>query len=153
MPPKVVLPRPARGFCVKAELRMTTDGKGIGVFAAEFIPKNTRVNGDHVDQSLSEQEANAFIESLPNDEERIWWLEHFYTWDGELKTNFECVDVLMSNHSKDPTLVTRADGNDYTTRDIHEGMELTEDYRTYCIIPFYEKLCEKYGVNDDYIKD
>ena len=37
------LPRLSRsGFRVKVELRMTPD-KGIGVFAAEFIPANTRV--------------------------------------------------------------------------------------------------------------
>ena len=31
------LPRPAKGFCVNAELKMNPD-RGIGVFAAEFIP-------------------------------------------------------------------------------------------------------------------
>ena len=31
--------RPAEGLCVNVELRMTLD-KGIGVFAAEFIPAN-----------------------------------------------------------------------------------------------------------------
>ena len=36
------IPRPAKGFCVKVELKMTSD-KGLGVFAAEFIPASTIV--------------------------------------------------------------------------------------------------------------
>lgn len=32
------LPRPAKEFKIKAELKLAQGSKGIGIFAAEFIP-------------------------------------------------------------------------------------------------------------------
>lgn len=147
------LPRPASGFNVKTELKMTTDGKGIGVFAAQFIPKNTRIDNGHEHASFNKEEAKAFIASLPNDEQRRWYLDHSYSFDGKMKINLEDLDTMMVNHSNNPTVVTRPDGTDYTTRDVHVGEELTEDYRAYEFVPFFEDLCEEYGVLDSFLDE
>ena len=147
----VELPRKARGFVVKAELRLTPDNKGIGVFAVEFIPANTRVD-DHRLIYFDEQGTLKHLSSLPNDEARRDWLDHAFGEDGKVAvhdTNFD--DGGMVNHSDNPNLVTNEkDGYSYSTRDIQEGEELTEDYRTYDYVPFFEDLCEKYGVPDWY---
>ena len=145
------LPRLARsGFRVKVELRMTPD-KGIGVFAAEFIPANTRVY-DNQTTYYNKEEAIAYLASLSSDEERKWWLEHAYGYEG--KIGIEYNDSDMINHSNNPTIAKYPnDGHEYTTRDIYEGEELTEDYRTYDYVPFYEELRDKYGVIYWFIND
>ena len=143
-------PRPAKGFKVKAELRMTPD-KGIGVFAAEFIPANTRTD-DHQTTYYNKEEAIAHLASLSSDEERKWWLEHAYGYKGKIAVVSD--DNGMINHSSNPTVAENPDdGHDYTTRNVYEGEELTEDYRTYEDLPIYEELCKKYGVSFWYINE
>ena len=56
------LPQPATGFLVKAELRMSP-GKGIGVFADEFIPANQKVY-ESKPVSYSEKEALILLNSM-----------------------------------------------------------------------------------------
>jgi hypothetical protein len=140
------VPRPARGFSIKADLKMSTNGRGVGVFAAEFLPAGTRVETDRVHTAFTREQAYAFLEAVQNDEQRKWWLEHIYCLDGLMKIDMVELDTMMVNHCDNPTVVTREDGFDYTTRDVNIGEELTEDYRTYDIVPYYEELCEKYGV-------
>ena len=145
------LPRPATGFRVKAELRMTPD-KGIGVFAAEFIPANTRVNNDYHTTTYNKEEVVTYLASLSSDEERKRWLEHAYGRNERVVIEHE--DIRMLNHSNNPTLVENPDnGHDYTTRDVYEGEELTEDYRKYGNEPLYMELCKQYGVSFWYIND
>ena len=139
------LPRLSRsGFRVKVELRMTPD-KGIGVFAAEFIPANTRVYDNQQTIYYNKEEAIAYLASLSSDEERKWWLEHAYGDKGKIGIEYD--DNDMVNHSNNPTIAENPnDGHSCTTRDVYEGEELTEDYRTYDYVPFFEELCVKYGL-------
>lgn len=141
------LPRPARGFSIKADLKVSTNGRGVGVFTAEFLPAGSRIDTDRVHLSFTRQEACAFLEAVPTDDQRQWWLEHIYCLDDLMKIDIAEFDTMMVNHSDDPTVVTRDDGYDYTTRDVDIGEELTEDYRTYDIVPYYEELCKKYRVD------
>ena len=138
------LPRLSRsGFRVKVELRMTPD-KGIGVFAAEFIPANTRVY-DCQTTYYNKEESIAYLASLSSDEEKKWWLEHAYGYEGKIAIEYD--DSDMVNHSNNPTIAENPnDGHDYTIRDVYEGEELTEDYRTYDYVPFFEELRDKYGI-------
>ena len=142
------LPRPAKGFSIKADLKLSTNGRGVGVFAAEFLPAGSRIDTDRVHLSFTKQEAYAFLEAVSNDEQRQWWLEHIYCLDDLMKIDIAEFDTMMVNHSDDPTVVTREDGYDYTTRDVYIGEELTENYSTYDIVPYYEELCKKYGVEN-----
>lgn len=145
------LPRRARGFLVKAELRLTPDNKGIGVFAAEFIPANTRLDDLHI-LYFDEQETLKLLASLPNDNARRDWLEHAFEIKGIVgtyDTNFH--DGGMVNHSNDPKLALNyQDGYMYAITDINEGEELTEDYNKAEEVPFFTNLCKKYGVPDWY---
>lgn len=140
------LPRPARGFSVKTELKLSSNGRGIGVFAAEFLPKGTRIDTDREHISMTRKQAYAFFDAVPNNRQRQWWLEHIYCLDGLMKIDMEEFDTMMVNHSDDPSIVTREDGWDYTTRDVQIGEELTEDYQTYDLVCYYDELCIKYGV-------
>ena len=145
------LPRLSRsGFRVKVELRMTPD-KGIGVFAAEFIPANTRVY-DYETTYYNKEEAIAYLASLSSDEERKWWLEHAYGDKGKIAIEYDDCDMI--NHSNNPALARNSnDGHNYTTRDVYEGEELTVDYRTHDYVSFFEELRDKYGLTFWFIKD
>ncbi len=153
------LPRPALGFLVKTELRMTPD-KGIGVFAAQFIPANTVVY-ESEPQYYTEEEAAAYLESLPSLQEQQKWLDHAYGSLG--KVCMDLFDPVMVNHSDNPTLMDKTSAKGLNTNaatalcDINEGEELTENYRMYSLTPAYVRLCKKYGVcevyeRDDYIR-
>ena len=139
----LLLPRPAVGLLVKAELRMTAN-KGIGVFAKEFIPANTRIDNTNVTY-YNEQEAIAYLDSLPSDEHRKYWLEHGYGKYGMIAATDG--DDEMVNHSSNPNIAEGDDGHDYSIRDIYEEEEITEDYTDFeDEVPFYTELCKKYGV-------
>ena len=77
------LPRRARGFLVKAELRLTPVNKGIGIFAAEFIPAKTRVDDPHI-LYFDEQETLKLLAAMPNDDARRDWLEHAFKINGKV---------------------------------------------------------------------
>ena len=148
------LPRRAMGFLVNAELRLTPDDKGIGVFTCEFIPANTRVDDPHLIY-FDEQETLKLLASLPNDEARRDWLDHAFGDYGKVAVhNTHLDDGGMVNHSDKPSLATNNDDDySYSTRDIQIGEELTEDYRTYDHVPFFEDLCKKYGAIDWFLNN
>ena len=154
-------PRPAKGFCVNVELRMTLD-KGVGVFAAEFIPANAVVYYTTEDSILfDENEARKHIALMQSEEERVYWISHVCPLNEE-SVVLDPYDIPMMNHSCNPTVDWRSsstagycvgpDGYGLATRDIIEGEELTEDYRTYPDTPFLNKLMEEYGITEEFIK-
>ena len=67
------LPRPATGF---SELSMSP-GKGVGVFADEFIPANQKVYKSKP-VSYSEKEALKLLNSMKSLQAKKAWLEHAY---------------------------------------------------------------------------
>ena len=116
------------------------------------VPAKTRVD-NHCYIYYSERQTLEILASLPNDEEKKKWLQHSFGKDGKIAVhNANVDDGGMVNHSHNPTMKVGIDGHTYTTRDVYEGEELTEDYDTYEKVDFYEKLCEKYGAVDWFIK-
>lgn len=149
------LPRPARGFCVKAQLRKTPD-KGIGVFAAEFIPAGTITSKvSKASRYFDESQARAYLASLPSVKEKRYWVAHVYQVKEKIAE--DPLDLNMINHSNAPTtrlfITDYNDGYSHALRDIEEGDELTEDYRSYPEVPFLDRLMEEYGVTEDFLKD
>ena len=144
------LPRRAKGFKIEAELNLTPGDKGVGVFAAQFIPAATRIDDYHYIY-FNEKETLKILASLQSDEERVTWLSHGFGENGKIAAHDATVDDGgFINHSDYPTLMT-SDGHDYTTRDVKDGEELTENYDLFEEADFYEELCEKYGVMDWFI--
>lgn len=143
------LPRRAKGFKIEAELNLTPGDKGVGVFAAQFIPAATRTD-DHHYIYFNEKETLKILASLQSDEERVTWLSHGFGENGKIAAHDATVDDGgFINHSDYPAI--NIDGHDYTTRDVKEGEELTENYGLFEEVDFYEELCEKYGVMDWFI--
>lgn len=102
---------------------------GIGVFAAERIPKGTEVwrFSPGFDLDLDP----AVVEAFPRHTRD--WFAHFGYVDYHLDRLIVCLDnARFINHSGDPNL--RSDyqrdryGPDYAARDIAAGEELTADY-------------------------
>jgi hypothetical protein len=147
-----LIPRPARGFLVKVVLEKS-EGRGLGVFADQFIPANTKIaeiSGES--KYFNEEEALAYLESLPSDEERVYWLIHVYGFKDKIA--LDPYDLLMFNHSFSPNMTMVV--NDYNDaylnalRDILKGEELTEDYNSYPDLPFLDQLLGQYGIVEDY---
>ena len=146
------IPREAKGFLVKAEIRQSP-GKGLGVFAAEFIPANKPIyTTDPL--SYTEEEAVAYLESLPTNKERKEWLS--YAYGSQDKICIDLDDRTRINHSEIPTIVELPTTEETSVscaiaaRDIEENEELTEDYRTYSPTPAYNNVCKKYGLIESF---
>ena len=141
-------PRPAKGFLVKAELRLTED-RGIGVFATEFIPAGTRVTG-FKRTFYNEQQVREILDKLHSHKERCDWLDHIYGLNGMVVIDHD--DGGFLNHSDNPNIYMDDVDNskDFASRDIFPGEELTEDYRQYQEVPFKVALYEEYGLYEPY---
>ena len=138
------LPRPAVGYKVGAELRMTAD-KGIGVFATEFIPAGTQIY-DFDMYEFDQSEFLELVEMLPLVEDRKFLLDH--CWGGPNDNIMMTTsDIIFTNHSQEPTILYSLNdclGN--AARDIHPGEELTEDYRLYEGPQYLKDLRVEYGL-------
>ncbi|MGH7563981.1 MAG: SET domain-containing protein [Gemmatimonadota bacterium] len=109
---------------------------GIGVFAAERIPKGTEVwrfsPGFDLDLDPS------MVEGFPKHTRE--WFAHFGYVDFHLDRLIVCLDnARFINHSADPNLESDYGrdryGPDYAARDIAAGEELTADYSEFERMP------------------
>ena len=146
------LPRPGIGFSVEVVLKMTED-KGIGSFAAEFIPKDAKIFIITTESKYyDEQEAIAHLASMNNEEEKRYWLSHVYEVKDKIAEDPD--DLLIINHSNEPNMrlciKEYGDGYCYALRDIEKGEELTEDYKSYPDVPFFDELMKEHGVIEDF---
>ncbi len=111
---------------VRTELRPSSI-HGLGLFAAEFIPKGTRVweYREGFDYRVSEQ----FVKSLPEPAQST--LRHYSAlWGGGYVISAD--DARFLNHSNVPNLQTFSEPDcDIAVRDIQIGDELLEDYREF----------------------
>ena len=147
-------PRPARGFLVNVVLDRS-EGKGIGLFADQFIPAETKIAKiTKESRYFNEEEAIAYLKSLPSEEERVYWLTHAYAFKDKIAE--DPYDLLMINHSSSPNLHSvdndYNDGYIYALRDIEKGEELTEDYNSYPDLPFLNQLMEQHGIDEKYLR-
>jgi SET domain-containing protein len=113
-------------FLVRTKLMMS-DIHGLGVFAAEFIPKGTRVweYREGFDHRVSAE----FVGELPEPAQST--LRHYSAlWGGGYVISAD--DARFLNHSDTPNLQTFAAPDvDVALRDIQAGEELLEDYREF----------------------
>lgn len=169
------------GFHFPHVVRKTT-GKGLGVFAGEAIKKGSivwrHVPGQYI--VYSEQTFKAVIEEMAH-ADVVYELTHVFglkDMPGCLIRIFD--DSVLINHSSDANLTTNATAangtqldvtsNDYiqnvtrtlldvryalvATRDIEVGEEFSNNYFTDTVDPpFYQVLCDRYGVSEDYLED
>lgn len=113
-------------FLVKTELRQSSV-HGLGVFAAEFIPKCTRVW--EYREGFDHRVPQEFADSLPEPARST--LRHYSAcWGGGYVISAD--DARFLNHSETPNLQTFAGPDvDIAVRDIQIGEELLEDYREF----------------------
>ncbi len=128
---KETYPRPATGFTVTTELRLTED-KGVGVFATEFIPADTQVL-DYKYWQLDENQVHSLLKILDRQSGKYFMSHAWYNW-GLDRIHYTDYDIIMMNHSTQPTLRDSDDTTDivaelsFTARDLYPGDEFTENY-------------------------
>jgi SET domain-containing protein len=106
-----------------------TEGKGIGLFAAENLPAGTIWWKDDrtFNRIVSEEELNAYPKIA----------QDFVTTYGFMlmgtKNWYVCMDnARFTNHSISPNSAQTDDGDYFATREIQIGEEITCDYREFC---------------------
>jgi len=175
------MPDRETGFCFQYSVEKTED-MGMGVVAREPIKKGSVVwrHVPGVFVVYDEHSFRAKIEKMPPTDV-VYELTHVFgleDFPGCLILAFD--DGALINHSTDPTLVTNNAAPSSTsfnvnsrqylnkvagallddryslvaTRDIEIGEEFTNDYSTEDDCPpYYDVLCEQYGVCEDFLDD
>jgi SET domain-containing protein len=168
-----------QGFCFPHEVRETQD-KGLGVFACAAIRKGSIV-WRHVPGRYTVYDEPTFRAAIKDmtHADIVHELTHVFGLrefpgclirvhdDGVLINHSDKANLATNNSapialSLDPASsrylheVTEALRDDryalVATRDIAEGEELTNDYAGDVVDPpFYDALCEAYGVDEDYL--
>jgi SET domain len=169
------------GFCFPYVVKETTD-KGLGVFADKKIKQGSivwrHVPGQYT--VYNEQAFKAVIEKMSH-AEVVYELTHIFGLK-ELPGCLIRIhdDGVLINHSSNANLATNRTAANKTsldgtsvhylqnvtkalldvryalvaTRDIEVGEEFTNDYAAEtCDPPFYDILCEQYGVSESYVDD
>lgn len=116
--------------------------EGMGLFAAEFIPKGTRIfEFNHkVDLRVTEKEFKAICAVSPTMKK---WLWRYSYQNPKTKDWIICADdARFTNHSETPnaTSIQVADNDelvDVAACDIEEGEEITNDYRLFDTHPYH----------------
>jgi hypothetical protein len=145
-----------QGFCFPHEVRETQD-KGLGVFACAAIRKGSIV-WRHVPGRYTVYDEPTFRAAIKDmtHADIVHELTHVFG----LREFPGCLirvhdDGVLINHSDKANLATNNSADRYAlvaTRDIAEGEELTNDYAGDVVDPpFYDALCEAYGVDEDYL--
>jgi hypothetical protein len=104
---------------------------GVGVFAISEIKKGTYVFYGDDAETVNVSVVN--VSSLPHNVRKLY-TDFCPTVNGEYvcPKNFNLMTIAWYlNHSDDPNMACNEDYQFYAQRDIHEGEELTSDYRTY----------------------
>ena len=121
------------------------EGRGKGVIADEFISKGTKVWALDPTKALilrSQAELRSYLATQPAEKRRDI-LEHFYCCNGEAILLQD--DTQYTNHEDDPSTSNTPDCSEsFALRDIHPGQELTDDYRCFHNLDWFEQLCYEY---------
>lgn len=106
---------------------------GLGLFADQFIPKNTTIweFNPKIDMSITKD----LYEKLTNIEKGFF--DHYGYWSDDINM-YVCSgdNYRFTNHSTTPNVgtinaVENSEGQDIALRDIQVGEELFYDYRTF----------------------
>jgi SET domain-containing protein len=142
------------GFNVKYEVRMS-EGKGLGLFAAQFIPRDALIwkffPGVNVRCFDGEAEVRDHLASMATREEQVDWLTHVYLFGD--KVNEIMDDGKLWNHSETPNTYSGVNGDfdsTYAKQDIQPGDELLDDYGEYQYPAWFMALCGEFGVPQDF---
>lgn len=132
-----------------------SEGKGLGLFVTEFVPKGTMVwkFSESSTKSMTEAEVRLWLKKLEELEGRDAcraFMEHIYCWEGK---GIKILDEgTYTNHSRKrrccgvPPEGFANDGqSSYAIRDLHPGDEILEDYSDYESPDWYLELCQAYG--------
>ncbi len=153
---KGTYPHPATGFTVATELRLTED-KGVGVFAAEFIPADTQVV-DYTYWELDENQVHSLLTFLDRQSAKYFMSHAWNDW-GRDRIHYTDYDIIMINHSTQPTLRDSDELTDYsetveelsyTVRDLYPGDEFTENYHKCSFPQYFRNLGIQYGVSEEF---
>jgi SET domain-containing protein len=122
--------------------------KGLGVFATATIDKGTLMWKPSTITKMSPQQAQELLDSMPAEEARVF-LRHCFVVPND--TEHLCCNPRdngrFTNHHHQPNAGACVDAcaDSFALRTIHEGEEVTCDYRLYANPEWYLDLCKQFG--------
>ncbi len=126
----------------------TFPGKGKGMVAEEFIPQGKLVwqfNAKNAKVFSSKEQLVSFLKDCP-DESRLHTLEFVYGMAGQAILMQD--DSQFMNHSKHPNVASNdAITENFASRDIQSGEEITIDYLRLHVVDWLEEVCEEFGTD------
>eukprot|EP01041_Mallomonas_annulata_P010141 gene10141-21152_t len=143
-----------KGFCVPYELR-ESPGRGLGLFAAQYIPANTLLwkfeKGHNIRVFETDIIVRQHLSSLASEDEKRFWVDHVYMCDGVVYEILD--DGKYWNHDSDPNCGSGYMGDwdsTYSLREINAGEEFLDDYRKYEHPEWLLQLYDEYNVPYNY---
>lgn len=142
-----------KGAHVPIVIRDTLDGRGKGIFAVNDISKGTLIwsMNDNVQCFENEKELQEKLNSFDKYDDKRDFVVHLYPWKGKVYKILDGQDFV--NHSDEPNCGSFSSENDqindnlFAIRDIKEGEELLEDYRTFdCNIEWWKDKIHEYNI-------
>lgn len=146
------------GFQIKYEVKESSiPSFGLGLFAKQFIPKNTLIWKYKRDVNVRSYSNIEEIRNRLNEldaDDQYFFMSHVYLFNGMMNEILD--DGTRWNHSEDPNTGTGSGvGIDwfstYAIKDIQEGEELFDDYGTYEYPDYFIQLAKEYKVPQDFI--
>ncbi len=122
-------------------------GRGKGLVAEEFIPKGSKIwefQPDRAKIFKSQDELESFLRVIPP-EQQIEALVHIFCSGDEAILLMD--DTQYTNHDENANTYNSDDlKENFASRDIYSGEEMTDNYKEFHVIDWFEAICRKYSI-------
>ena len=122
-------------------------GRGRGIVAEEFIPKGTKIWEFQPDRAIifkTKDELDSYLKSC-TPEEQTEALVHIFCSGNEAILLLD--DTQYTNHDENANTCNSENlKENFASRDIFPGEEMTDNYKEFHVIDWFEDLCRKYNI-------
>ena len=122
-------------------------GRGKGIVAEEFIPKGTKIWAFQPERAIiftSKQQLEDYLTTL-TPEKQTEVLVHIFCSGNEAILLLD--DTQYTNHDSNANTTNSPDlKENFASRDIYPGEEMTDNYKEFHILDWFEEVCRKNSI-------
>ena len=122
-------------------------GRGKGLVAEEFIPKGTKIwefQPERAKIFSNKDQLDSYLRSIPLDKQ-VEALVHIFCSGDEAILLQD--DTQYTNHDENANTFNSEDlKENFASRDIFPGEEMTDNYKEFHVIDWFEDICRKYNI-------